>query len=263
MFNNVIYGNYGDEKATSSTKIGNLPLGTLMILPNGSQFRHSKASATAMVAGKLYQQNSMADVAGSADVAFDGTLAVAASVAVGATTVTVTLGGTAAITKDALAGGQLFVSLSSGAGHVYRIKGNTAAGSVSVASIYLEDTDPIKVALAASSTKVGVRQNPYDNLTITTADTVAVGAVAGIAPVAVPASYYCWIQRSGECAAFTDNTTLIVGIGITASTTVAGAVAVKPAASASITSAKGDTVIGRCLSVAASAYFSHVSLFLE
>ena len=66
---NVIYGDYGDEKVAQSTKIGNLPLGQLMVLPDGRKFRHAQASATALVAGDLYQQNSMTVIAGTADVA--------------------------------------------------------------------------------------------------------------------------------------------------------------------------------------------------
>ena len=53
-FPNVIYGDYGDEKVAQSTKIGSLPLGQLMILPDGRAFRHTRAhTAQAMTAGYL------------------------------------------------------------------------------------------------------------------------------------------------------------------------------------------------------------------
>ncbi|KKL16382.1 hypothetical protein LCGC14_2496170, partial [marine sediment metagenome] len=53
-FPNVIYGRYGDEKVAQSTKIGGLPLGQEMVLPDGREFRHSCAqTAAALVAGKL------------------------------------------------------------------------------------------------------------------------------------------------------------------------------------------------------------------
>jgi len=40
---NIQYGDYGDEKVTSSTRIGGLPLGAKMVFLDGREFRHAKA----------------------------------------------------------------------------------------------------------------------------------------------------------------------------------------------------------------------------
>jgi hypothetical protein len=260
MFNNIIYGDYGAEKATAASAIGGLPLGTLMILPDGRKFRHAQASATALAAGKLYQGNSMADIAGTADGNIIAGLAVAASAAIGATSVSVTMAATAHVSKDLLADGYLLVATSAGQGHVYKIKGNTAAGSLGTTTVTLEPTDPLKVALAASSTKVGLRANAFKSVTVTTADTVGVGAIVGVAPVAVAASYYCWVQRSGEAAVLAD-ATLIEGIPVTASSAVAGAV--MPAIATTTTHYKQRQTVGFAIAVSASASYSAVYLTLE
>ena len=260
-FPNIIYGDYGDEKVTAASAIGNLPLGTLMILPDGKKFRHSKAAAaSAMVAGNLYQGDTMAVVAGTADANLMAGLAVAASAAVGALSVSVTLAGTAALSKDLLAGGELHVATSAGQGLRYKIYGNTAAGSTLATTITLEPTDPLKVALAASSTKVGLRHNLFREATLTTADTVGTGPLLGIAPVAVSAGYYCWIQRGGLAAALAD-ATLIQGIPVTASSAVAGAV--MGAIATTTTHYKQREIVGFAVGVSASASYSLIDLTLE
>lgn len=259
-FPTIISGDPGKEKKTAASAIGGLPLGALMILTDGRKFRHAKASATALVAGCLYQGNTMAVIAGTADANIIAGLAVAASAAVGATSVSVTMAGTAAVSKDLLAGGFLFVATSSGIGHNYKIKGNTAAGSTLATTITLEPTDPLKVALAASSTKVGIRANSFSDVTVTTADTVGAGAILGVAPVAVPAGYYCWLQRGGEASVLAD-ATLIEGLNVTASSAVAGAV--MAAIATTTTHYKQRQIVGFAIGVSASASCSAVNLTLE
>ena len=259
-FPNIIYGDYGDEKVTAASAIGNLPLGTLMVLPDGRKFRHAQASAVALVAGDLYQGNTMAVIAGTADANIIANLAVAASAAIGAQSVSVTMAGTAAVSKDLLADGFLLVATSSGQGHVYKIKGNTAAGSTLATTITLEPTDPLMVALAAASTKVGIRANAFKSVILTTADTVGAGAIVGVAPVAVAASRYCWIQRSGEAPVLSD-ATLIEGIPVTASSAVAGAV--MPGIATTTVHYKQRQIVGFAMAVAASASYSVAYLTLE
>jgi hypothetical protein len=235
-----------------------------MVLPDGSVYRHAKASATALVAGNLYQQNSLADVTGSADAGLLTNMVVAADAAVGATTVSLTMGGTSAITKDALKDGYFFINDVTGEGLRYKIESNAAAASLGTLTVTLKETDGLKVALVAGSSQVGLRQNEYDNLTITTADTVGVGALAGVATVAVTASYYCWIQRSGVCNVMTDGT-LIVGEPVVLGAAAAGSFTVYPPAAADTTGArvvKESTVIGYCMNVSASTEYSLINLML-
>ena len=259
-FPNIIYGDFGDERVSQSTKIGNLPLGTRMILPDGRLFAHAKASATALVVGKLYQGEAYASGTGNIK-----SLAVVTALA-GAYTAVITMSATGGISASQYDDGYLFsaASTGTGSGYAYKIKScsTAAAGSTTTVTLY----EPIKVTMSAGTTTVGLRVNEFDNILLTTADTVGVSALAGVTANSCAASYYTWIQRRGPVACFTDNTTVIVGVGVTASTTVAGAVAVWPASAADtagVRTAKGADIIGECLSVAASAEYSLVRLKLE
>jgi len=232
-----------------------------MILPDGRKFRHTKVSATAGVAGNCYQQNALSVIAGTADADMINNMA-ASAMAVGALKVYITLAGTAAVAKDLFADGYMFVADSAGQGRTYKIKGCGSAAAGSSLTIDLYETDPIVTAVAASSSKIGLRQNEYDNITITTADTVTVGPVAGILPVAASASFYCWAQRSGPVSALNDNTTLIVGEPVGVSAQLAGALGILvPGATASV---KRHQRVGYCMNVAsASAKYGLVNLDLE
>jgi len=261
---NIIYGDFGDEKITSATRMENLPLGAVMVLPDGEEFSYGKASATAMVAGKLYQQDASANVTGSTDGGLLTNMVVAGDAAIGATTISLTMGATAAFTKDQLRDGYLLINDSTGAGLKYKIRENAAAASLGTLALTLYPNDKIKVALVAGTSQVGLRQNEWDNLTITTADTVGVGALAGVPPVAIPASNYGWIQRKGVCAGFTDGT-LVVGEPVVVGTAVTGAFTVYAPAAADTTGArvvKESTIVGYCMNVSASTEYSLIKLML-
>ena len=72
----TFWGNYGDEKATSTSEVFGIPLGTRMILPDGRVFYYA-FSQGAIGAGQLCMM-----VAGVAN--HDGDNAIAAAAAVGA-----------------------------------------------------------------------------------------------------------------------------------------------------------------------------------
>jgi hypothetical protein len=149
-------------------------------------------------------------------------------------------------------------------GYVYKIKTCSSAAAGSSVTIDLYETDPFKVAIAAASTTVGLRENPYYSLTLTTADTVGVSQLAGIPPTAVAASYYCWIQRKGAAMAFTSGT-VIVGEPVCISNGIAGAVEPIPPAAADTAGArvvKEMVKVGEVLNVAASTGYSLINLML-
>ena len=256
-FPHTIYGDYGDEKVTSTSKIGGLPLGAKMELPDGRVYRHARVGTTALVAGKLYQGK-----AGEANTIFVKNTALAATAAVDATSVSITVAGTA-LGADVYNDGYLMSasSIGTGIGYLYKVKSaaTTASGSTSV--VTLASNDKVKVAMEGGTTTVGMRKNEFDSVLLATADTVGVNTLAGVSCSTAAASAYVWLQRKGPTAGFTDNTTLVVGTPVTASTTVAGAFGVKPAASG--LSGKGYMEIGLCMSVAASAEFSMIDLMLE
>lgn len=262
-FPNEIYGSYGDERVTSSAKYESIPLGTRMHLPDGRVYAYAKVSATAGVAGQLYQQDAGI---GATDAEYVKGLAVVAG-SVGSTLVQYTTGDTTAVTANQFQDGLMFVAEASGEGHAYRIKSNPAAASASVTGdIALYKDDPLKVVLAAGTTTIGLIENEFSELSVTTANTVATGPIAGVLPVAVTASYYCWVQRRGPAAVRTDNTTLIVGIPVTASSTVAGQVGVLNITAVNTGGNmvyKGNDPIGYCMAVAASSENSLVYLTID
>lgn len=264
---NIIYGSFGDEKKTAASAIGGATLGALMILPDGRKFRHAKASATAVVAGNVYAQNTLAIIAGSADADVLTEGAFSSGGAAGSATVVITLGGTAALGVNDLADGYLFVSSGTAEGETYKIKSNTNAAKSGTVTITLYPNDTFKTSIAAASSKYGVRQAAFNNLTVTTADTVCTGPLAGVAPVAASASYYFWIQRSGPATVLTATaSTVIVGEPVCVSDSTAGAIEHIPPAAADTTGlrvVKQLVAIGDVLNAAASTKYALINLRLE
>ena len=260
-FPNFLFGSFGDEKVTSTSKIGGLPLGTRMVLPDGRVFAHARVGTTALVAGKLYQGK-----AGEANTIFIKNVALAATAAVAATSVSITVAGTA-LGAGVYDDGYLVTasSIGTGIGYLYKVKSaaTTAADSTSVVS--LADGEGIKVALEGGTTTVGMRKNEFDSVLLTTADTVGVNTICGVACATAAASAYVWLQRKGPAAVFTDNSTVIVGTPVIASSSVAGAVATFATAAADTTGvryARNMQLVGEVMSKAASAEFSIVDLWL-
>ena len=259
-FPNVVWGSFGDEKVTSSTKIGSLPLGARMITPDGCVYAHAKVSATAGVTGSLYQ-----GVVGisATDTDYIKDLAVAADAAIGATSISVTAGGTTAVTENQFTDGTIFVNDVTGQGTRYRIKGNSAAAAGLTITVNLYPSDPVAQALVAGSSQVGLMENPFFGITLTTADTVSIGPVAGALNASVAANYYCWVQRRGEAALLTEGT-VVVGNPVSAAyQNLTGAVGAFSAATTLPGDGKAITKVGRVLRVAASTEYSLIQLELE
>lgn len=261
-FPNIIYGDYGDQRVVSTAKIGGLPLGQRMILPDGTEYRHSSAGSVAMVAAKLYEQQTYA--AGTGNI--KAIAVIAGSAVAGTRTMSITMSGTGAMTKDQYTDGFVFsaVSTGTGGGFAYKVKScsSAAAGSTSVLTLY----EDIHVTIAGGTTTVGLRVNPQARVELTTADTVSLGVLAGVSCASAAASSYCWLLTRGVGTAFTDNTTTIVGVAITASSTVAGAVGTVNLTAVDTGGnmvTKGNDVIGRCMSVAASAGYGLFDFFIK
>lgn len=257
----VVYGNFGDEKVTSTTKIGSLPLGTPMVLPDGRIFRHARVGGTALVAGKLYESGSSV---ATGDGAYDDALT-CATAAIGATTLTVTAGATTAVTTDLFADGFLSIASSTGTGvgRIHKVKSNnsTAAGSTFTVTLY--ETDGIKVATEGGTTKVGMLENRYSLVKLSTADTAIVGKF-GVSCASAAASAYVWLQTKGEAVVFTGGTVLVRGEICVASTAVAGAVVPIVASTAGPTSAKAMlNIVGQALGTADTAGYAIVDLSLD
>ena len=253
-FPSVIYGKEGDEKAVAASAIGGLPLGQKMVFSDGREFVHGRGGGTAIVAGKLYQGVDLSDTAAIATL-------VCATAAIGATTLTVTAGGTA-ITANLYQNGFVVTASSVGAGigFTHKIASNNSCGAGSTCLVVLKSTDPIVVATEGGTTTVGIAKNPYSGCLLTTGDTAGVNLIAGVACASAAASSYVWFLRRGPIGVFTDATVGVGGLSAICSSTVAGAVG--DGNTAGTATAKALTKIGTYISPAASAQFSTVNMEL-
>ena len=186
-----------------------LELGTTGVTPDGRKYRYGRQNAsTAALVGKLYQ--SAATTAGWQS------LSVAAA-AIGAKTVVTT--STMTATVNLLAGGYLVVNTNTGIGWTYKIAGNTAC-SGTVCTITLED--PIQVALDTTST-VDLIQGPWGAAEIWDYSNHD-GTLVGVAAAPITAAYYGWYQIKGPCGTLVDSGGISVGLDVSASDDVDGAV---------------------------------------
>lgn len=251
-FPKMIFGDYGDEKVTSSTKIGSLPLGHLMILPDGRKYRHAKSGGTALVVGTIQRQGALGDLVMDQDVLF------ASSAAIGAEKVSLIMGGTTMV-KDYFADGYLYTSLSAGVGSVYKIKSHPAAtAAAATIEFTLADNDKLTLAVVAASSKAGFQLNEYGATKLNPAGTAFSGIICGIPPVAVSAGWYYWVQRSGPAVGLAAGTAMVIGEGVSCSSVEAG--------SLTISSTAGDQamdIIGHALAVGAASTYVLINLELE
>ena len=219
----TIWGDYGDEKVTSTTQDTGLILGTRMILPDGRVFRYSFSNG-AVGAGKGVQSSiALANQ--------DTDLAVNSAAAVGAKSVSITFGTSpnTDVVANQYADGYLFVNDVDGEGQLYRIKSADTtdahvAADVSASpevDINLMDGDGIATALTTSS-QVGLLANPYKDVIITPAGAQTARCV-GYTATEVADNEYFWAQTWGEAALFVDGT-LVIFDSVRVSDGVAGAV---------------------------------------
>lgn len=199
----------GQDIYVTST-LSNHVLGDKAFTNDGRAFRYVKAGAVALVPGNAIQSPAV--------VANHVNLTPTAVSAFGATTVTVTLGATAA-TVDQYAGGYLVVEIgTTGAGQTLRIKGHPAANASGTLLVTLEDafyvatSGTITMSLIASQYN-GVIQSPTTTLT---------GTIVGVAVTPIPANGFGWIATRGVTSMLTTGTP-IVGSAIGVPTTTAGA----------------------------------------
>lgn len=225
-----------DIFSESSTQ--QLPLGIKGETGDGRVFRYAKVGATALVPGKVY-------ATATEDTNFNN-LAVAATAAIGATSVTVTLGGTAA-TANLFSEGFAVVSSGTGAGYSYKIKSNPAQTSTS-GSLVLTLEDKLVVALDTTS-KITLKRNPYDGLIIMNA--TAAGGAIGVAVYPVTAAYYGWVQIEGIAPVLNDSTAFAVGDMVSPSNATDGAAE---------TGVLAQGYIGNALTTGTNAYYEPVLL---
>lgn len=192
---------------------------------DGREFVLVQNAGTALVAGNLIQ--------GPAQITNHSNQAVVAAVAVGGTTVTVTLGGTL-VTLNQYAGGFLIVNAGAGIGQTLRIASHPAQAT-SNGNVVITLEDPVQVALTTSS-KATFRLNPYGSSNgtdfrtsgVVVCPTALTGQVIGVTAWPIPATsttvlQYGLIQTRGLVSCLNDATTAI-GLDLMPSSNTAGAV---------------------------------------
>lgn len=184
-------------------------VGLLAMDKFGDLYRYAKAGASNISAGKL--QSAPAPKTNHHN------CAVAAAAAIGAKTVTATLGATAAVANE-YANGYMVVSDATGEGTVYRIASNAAADSAGTLSVVL--ARPLVEALTTSS-EVTFVHNAWNGV-IEAA--VEEKQFAGIPLVDITAAYYGWLKTRGVAPALA-GAAIDLGASVTSHASTAGAVA--------------------------------------
>ena len=191
-FPNRIYGDFGSEKVTNTTK--KRALGTILELPDGREFKYVLNGSGAITSGKLA---SSAAMIGNHDM--DLTTAAAS---VGDTSITVTLGATAA-TKDQYADGYIYTNDGTGQGQVYRIASNPAADGSATLAVTLASNDPVSVALD-STTESGLAVNPYSGIVVS--PTSVTNRTLGVTATDIAANAYGFVQTKGLASVLVSGT---------------------------------------------------------
>lgn len=199
--------------------------GTKYDTSDGREFVLIQNAGVALVSGNLIQ--------GPVAIGANHTNLATSTAAVGATQVTVTLGGTA-VTANQYQGGYVVFNAGTGIGQTLRISSHPAATTVATCVLTLED--PIQVATLSSDTKSTLLLPPYGSANgadVRTSGCVVcpvtlTGPVIGVTVSPIAASTttlptYGYIQTKGVVGCLNDANTAI-GLDIMPSANTAGAV---------------------------------------
>lgn len=194
----------------SEDTVKNASFGAKASTADGRTYRYCKAGASALVAGKVF--DGPASVANHKNV----TCAVAA---VGASSITVTLGATAA-TANQYADGVIVINDVTGQGFTYGIKSHPAADSAATLKLTLHADETVLEALDATS-QASLVANRYNGVIIHAA--TETGVPVGVAIKDITAASYGWIQTGGPVACLSDATVGTIGSSVAASASTDGA----------------------------------------
>lgn len=210
--------NYSDYASVGNANLGRYPLGTQMILPDGREYRFALNDGTVEIAGNLYQ--GVAAVSNHTNVVADVVRAI------GATTISATLGATAAAV-DIYAEGVVHTNDATAEGYSYRIRRAMSAGAAhasvatsSILTVNLEPGESVQVALDTTS-EVTFTRNRYHQITLHPSPPTA--ALSGVSPGVAAANRFYWSQVKGYSAVLA-NLTLLAGLPVQAAIAVDGSV---------------------------------------
>lgn len=183
----------GQADLVSSATQAHYP-GQEAVTPDGRRFRYALAGAVDLVAGNWIQSPAWETLHGAL---------VPSAAAIGATSITVTLGNAAAA-ANRYAQGLAIISLDPGLGYSYPISGHPAADASASLTVSLDASHPIQVALTATS-DVDLIANPYRGVIQGPATTMT-GVCVGVATYILTADQWGWLCVGGHCGALIEDT---------------------------------------------------------
>ena len=214
-FPGTVNGSPGFEKSVTTTQKHRL--GTKMEFADGRTFFYSKA-AEAITAGQVTMGTQTATD-------HDLDREVAAAVAVGENRVTVTNGGSTAITgsgkftgdfatRGDYVDGYLFVNDEAGEGQIFTIKDHSSAATGATITIDLYDNDSVRTALTTSS-QVGLHKPVGHSVEIWDASDID-SIVTGVPACNVASGSYFWNQVKGPAAVQSESSMVLGNEAFTA-----------------------------------------------
>ena len=251
-FPTSIQGAPGFDKGMTSGKKHRL--GTRMEFPDGRVFYYGKAGE-AITAGKVAMMKTP-----NADHIKD--LAVASAAAVGANQLTITNGGSTAVTGSGkytgdfttegdLVDGYLFVNDDAGEGQTFQIMDHSTAATGAAITVDLYPNDSVRTALTTSS-EVGISVSIYSAAEVWDVNDID-GVVVGVPTCDQTSGYYGWYQTAGPCAVLT-NGTVVLGKNVMTGSSTDGSVDVMADDSSA------EFLIGGVIHVGATTEYSLVDL---
>ena len=211
-FPDYVTGMAGWEKQTTSDK--RHPLGTKMVIRDRI-FRYVENAAVEIGEGLLVSQQ-------TAVTTQDDDLAIATTASAGATSVSVTLGGTNNLEKNEYQDGYIFNNTAAGtAALMYRIASHAYSAHSTAVTINIDEPDGLVNAWTAGTDVVGLIGSPWKDVVV--APTTVTGMTVGLSGNTIAASYYGWVQTAGPALAMIDAaSTTAVGSALMAGTNHAG-----------------------------------------
>lgn len=219
-----LFGRLGGQTSTD-TSLATL-VGSKWTTGDAREFVLIQNAGVALVSGVLVQ--------GPVSIGANHTGLTCATAVIGATQITVTLGGTA-VTANQYAGGLAVVSAGTGIGQTLKIASHPAQTSTS-GTVVLTLEDPLSVATLVSDSKVSLTLNPFGSSNgadvrtsgCVISPTVATGPTIGVTVYPIPASTttvpsYGFIQTKGSVACLNGANTAI-GLDVMPGGSVAGSV---------------------------------------
>ena len=195
----------GDKEILIQTSTQRLPLGTRGYTNDGRAFRYARCGATALAVGKVMQNMAVdASLDLDQDLATSTLYACAEFQDTDAKAVYIRNADTEVIAADTFKEGYLYLNDELGEGQMVRLKGNEYLdGTINAAAevewrVNFADDSRLSATIS-TATLVGLLQNKYDDVIITTDGCARTGTPLGVTPRAVTATYYFWLQTWGPC----------------------------------------------------------------